>query len=308
MKHGGIESPQFIDLAFGYPTYTNIPTPVYQFDGLLNPALVPPRDVYLSKETLDSCVQYFRNYITNIVQYGRTPFINPHLYNDSLPPCLQDVYCICAAYLGKSATNETLIFHILSSKFNELVSKRQYYSFEDELASVQAFIIYQIIRLFDGDIRQRGIAEAQFQVLDAWVVQMRQRSEFELPPSIQSSPYRKWLSIESVRRTIIMSIFLQGVYYAIKNGFCNRVPQMAGLPLTVRGELWEAKSEAEWMEATRGNQPDVLTYHDFVDVWDGGPVGSDVETFQKMLLVGCIGEEGLQTRFLESLTGGVGWT
>ncbi|KAJ8100815.1 hypothetical protein POJ06DRAFT_210532 [Lipomyces tetrasporus] len=305
---GGIENLQSFDLAFEYPPYTNIPTITYQFDDLLNPALIPSKNIYLSKERLDSCVQYFKNYLTNIVQYGRTPFINPHLYNDALPPCLQDVYCICAAYLSKTATNETLIFRILSSKFDELVSKRQYCSFEDELASVQALNMYQIIRLFDGDIRQRGIAEAQFQVLDAWAIHLRQRGELELPPSIQSSPYREWLFIESVRRTVLMSIFLRAIYYAIKNGFCDNVADMAGLPLTVRGELWEAKSEGEWMQATRGGQPDVLTYHEFVDVWDGGSAGGDVENFQKMLLVGCIGEEGLRTRFLESLTRGVGWT
>jgi len=105
-----------------------------------------------------------------------------------------------------------------------------------------------------------------------------------------------------------MSIFLQAIYYAMKNGFCDKVPEMAGLPLTVRGELWEAKSEVEWIQATRGSQPDVLTYHEFVDVWDGSAIGGDVEDFQKMLLVACVGEEGLQTRFFESLTRGVGWT
>lgn len=105
-----------------------------------------------------------------------------------------------------------------------------------------------------------------------------------------------------------MSIFLRAIYSCIKEGFCDKVPEMAGLPLTVRGDLWEIKSEGEWIQATRGSQPDVLPYHEFVDRWDGGPVGGDVEGFQKMLLVACIGEEGLQTRFLESLTKGVGWT
>lgn len=297
--------PQFLDLAFESLPYT---TPTYQFDDLLNPILIPSRNIYLSKETLDSCVQCFKNCLTEIVQYGRTAFINPHHYNEALPACLQDVYLICAAYRSKSATNEDLIFHILSSKFDELVSKRQYCSFAEELASVQAFVIYQIIRLFDGDIRQRGLAEGQFQLLEAWTKHLRQRSEFELPLSVQSSPYRKWLFIESVRRTVLMSGFLQGIYNAIKNGFCDKVPELAGLPLTVRGELWEAKSEGEWMQATRGNQPDVLTYHDFTYVWDGGRIGSGVEDFQRMLLVACIGEEGLQTRVLESFTSGVEWT
>lgn len=146
------------------------------------------------------------------------------------------MYCTCADYISKGTTKETRIFHILSSKVDQLISKRQYQrlSFEDKLASVQALIIYQIIRLFDGDIRQGGIAEAQFQVLDTWVMHLRQRGDFDLSPSIQSSPYRKWLFIESVQRTVLMSIFLKAIYYPIKDDFCDKVPEMAGLPLTVR--------------------------------------------------------------------------
>lgn len=274
-KDDDIESSQSFDLAFEYPPFNSsyIPTSgstfSFQFDDLLNPALTPSGNVYLSKDKLDCCVQYFKDYLKNIIQHARTPIINPNIYSDDdvLHPYLQDVYLICGAYLSKTAANETLIFHILSTKLEGLIAKRQYYcSFEDDLASVQAFIIYQIIRLFDGDIRQRGMAEAQFQLLDAWAMRLRQQSELGLSFSIQSSPYRKWLFIESVRRTILMSIFLKAVYYAIKEGFCDKVPDMAGLPLTVKGELWEAKSESEWMQTTHGIQPDVLTYHEFVEV------------------------------------------
>jgi hypothetical protein len=102
------------------------------------------------------------------------------------------VYIICGAYLSKTAANENLIFQILSTKLEDLFVKRQYHcSIEDELASVQPLIIYQTIRLFDGDIRQRGIAEEQFQILDASAIRLRQQSEFDLSPSIQVSPYRK---------------------------------------------------------------------------------------------------------------------
>jgi hypothetical protein len=302
--------------AFEYPPFNSsyIPAldPIFgtQFDDFLNTTLVPSRNVYLSKDKLDCCVQYCKGYLKKLIQQGRTLFINPNFYSDTdvLHPYLQDVYLICGAYLSKTAANENLIFQILSTKLEDLFVKRQYHcSIKDELASVQALIIYQTIRLFDGDIRRRGIAEDQFQILDAWAIRLRQQSEFDLSPSIQVSPYRKWLFIESIQRTVLMSIFLKAIYYAIKDGFCDKVPEMAGLPLTVKGELWEAKSEGEWMQATRGTQPDVLTYHEFVEVWDGGRVGNDVENFQKMLLVACIGEEGLQKRFSESLTMHVGW-
>jgi hypothetical protein len=314
-KHDDIESSQPFTLAFEYPPFNSsfIPTldPLsFQFDDLLNPTLIPSRNVYLSKDKLDGCVQYFKGYLKSIIQHGRTPFINPKIYGDDdvLHPYLQDVYLICGAYLSKTAANENLIFRILSTKLEDLIAKRQFYcSFEDELASVQALTIYQTIRLFDGDIRQRGMAEAQFHLLDAWAMRLRQQIEFDHSLSIQTSPYRKWLLIESVRRTVLMSFFLKAIYFAIKDGFCDKVPDMAGLPLTAQGELWEVNSESEWMQATRGTQPDVLTYHEFVEVWDGGRVGDDVEIFQRMLLVACIGEDGLQKRLMESLARDVRW-
>jgi len=105
-----------------------------------------------------------------------------------------------------------------------------------------------------------------------------------------------------------MAIFLQAIYFGIKDGYCSLVPEMSGLPLTVRGELWEAKSEFEWMQATCGSQPDVSTYHEFVEAFDGGQAGGAVEDFQRALLVACIGEDGIQNRFLNSLTSDLEWT
>lgn len=292
---------QSLNAVVGDPVFAN-PLDL-KFDNIVNPTLVLSLKTYMAQETLSSCVSYFRSYIWTFVQHGRTPFTNPSIYDDVMPACLQDAYCTCAAYLSKSATNASVISNILSSKCDELIARRPCCSPKAELASVQALIMYQIIRLFDGDMYQRAIAETQFQVLKVWVADMRHRCAFELPYEIQQSPYRRWLFVESVQRTVIVSAMIQGVYFAIKNGFCDQVAEMASLPLTVRGDLWNAASEGDWMYATRGNQPGVLPYHEFVEAWDGDPVEGYTEEFQKMLLVACLGRKGLQAKFLQSLTG-----
>jgi len=207
----------------------------------------------------------------------------------------------------KSPTNESTIFNILTSKFDKLTSKGDDCSFADNLAYVQALIIYQFIRLFDGDIRQRGIAESQNRLLEECTAQLQQRQEWEIPMSIQSSPWRKWLFSESVRRTILTSVLLKAIYSSLKDGYCDSVPALARLPVTSQEGLWDLKTEGEWMQSTQGFQPMVLSYHEYVESWESGLAGGDAESFQKMLLVPCLGEEKIQTRFLESLTIGVGW-
>lgn len=273
-------------------------TPLYFPDDLMSPALIPPREVYLSKEQLDLFEAQFRSYLSDFVQAGKTPFITPHLYQAELPPILQDAYLVCSAYLNRTPANMNMIFSILSSKVQHLISTMQSCSVQDQLASLQAMILYQIIRLFDGNIRQRSIAEAQLSLLDQWTAALRLRHSSCCSTSFHSSPYHTWLSGESIRRTILMSIFLQGVYGAIKRGYCDRVPDMAGLPLTLRGDLWEIDTENEWLLATQGYEPLVMSYHDFTGVWSGfADVG--IEAFQKVLLVACLGEEGLRSRMLD---------
>jgi hypothetical protein len=108
------------------------------------------------------------------------PFLHRQLYSESgLPPCLQDAFTAVALYESKNDKNEEVLFRIIEEKANKLLNEPSSVTDSGEgvpssfrtvelLARVQALFIYQFIRLFDGDIRQRAQAEALIPTLKGW--------------------------------------------------------------------------------------------------------------------------------------------
>lgn len=97
-------------------TYTDFPTQTYLPDDLMSPILVPPWEVYMSKDKLEICEAQFKEHLASFIQNGQTPFISAHLYHGELPPILQYAYLICSGYLSRIRSNENMLLSILSSK------------------------------------------------------------------------------------------------------------------------------------------------------------------------------------------------
>jgi hypothetical protein len=171
-----------------------------------------------------------------------------------MPPVVyQDLLGISALYCQKSPQNQTIIFSILDSQISSLIesSKSSLWSTTDYLVGVQVLIIYQIIRLFDGDIRQRANAERHLGILETWTFQLNSTSNICYNDCATESPYQRWVFIESARHTVIMSIMVHAMYSLLKDGFCTSIPLMATLPVSSDGALWGA-SEETWWETTLG--------------------------------------------------------
>ena len=102
-----------------------------------------------------------RSYPAMFVFRGRTPFIHSRLYHDALPKMMQNAFAICALNLTMTDTNKLAVFHIMEAKVAELIHKSNEatWPIAENLAGVQALILVHIIQLFDGDIRQRALAE-----------------------------------------------------------------------------------------------------------------------------------------------------
>lgn len=224
-----------------------------------------------------------------------------------LPRCIQDAYTACAAYSARTEMNREMILGIIEDRvatlldeegdpdelviengvedqFNDLFatatlrienggqtkakpSKPR--SVLDHVARVQALLIYQTIRLFDGDPRSRMMAESLIPVLSRWCKQM-------LDSALLSSQYVKsatsvtakgqanfekklesdwnaWILAESVRRTWLVAGHMQCTYRLLSYGF-TVCP--GGLMFTTRAGLWQAESAYEWWSKFR--EKDVL--------------------------------------------------
>jgi hypothetical protein len=211
------------------------------------------------------------------------PFIHANLYKDDLPNCIQSAFTATAAYFAKTAANKGFILRIIEGNCNALLEQLEIGidAGKDKVASdtvyhlarTQTLLIYQIIRLFDGDIRSRAQAENSMDLLLSWAGQLWESASqdaksaiYEKAPMTSSvtadgcgvlsqnafrvdgsvaALWRAWYVAESIRRTYVAIVFVQGMYQTLKQGwaFCP-----GGVNFTVTKGLWDSPSAHTWWE------------------------------------------------------------
>jgi hypothetical protein len=177
-----------------------------------------------------------------------------------------------------------MIFRILDFKLASLVQQSSVWlSPEDNLLGLQALILYQIIRIFDGDIRQRANAERNFALVNCWTLRLHQ-NYFDTEQRSSTETYKNWILLESIRRTIMVSVLLRDLFTAMKDGVCELVPLMTNLPVSSMGKLWNTADQGSWKGSS--NSEALVTYGEFVNSWNSGTV-TEIEEYEKMLLVAC---------------------
>lgn len=243
-----------------------------------------------SRDTVNYIISILKTYPIQFLQQFHTPFIHPLSYHDSLPRPIQDALLLCSAYSTKTAANNDFVFRILEHRVKDLVQSYQIpLTFTDSLAYVQSLVLLQIIQLFDGDIRQRAIAEEHDAILVHWTELLQQQAQD--PLLLSSLPGRHaWYMAESARRTVIMSVMLRAVYNIAKNGISNIPGMMAQLPFTPASELWDGNSAIVWKPNGCTTSRDVVFYRDFANWCETAPPAAAWGlSFEHLLLVACKG-------------------
>ncbi|KAH8596290.1 hypothetical protein B0O99DRAFT_110933 [Bisporella sp. PMI_857] len=241
----------------------------------------------LTPEQTDFCISQFQFWILQLAQQNQSPFIHSSSYQQKPPEAYQGLLGVCAMYSQKTPQNQSIIFSMLDSQVFRLIykAKSEYWGAEEYLLGVQAMIMYQIIRLFDGDIRQRANAERHFAMLETWTRKLHSAKNASSNDCGTGSHYRRWIFIESIRRTVIMAIMVQAIYTVVKDGFCTSVPLLATLPVSADGGLWNL-SEDIWRQSKPGFQNDMFSYQDFIEKWNGGEA-LHLDSYETILLAAC---------------------
>ncbi len=250
------------------------------------PAAIDPGNDYVTTGAIYQsrvlfASQRFKTYPGMFYRRGQTPFIHRHMYDEHTPTVIYDALSSCALYCGKNKDNESLVFGDISRKVRQLIGgmQRSFLSPVDHLASVQALLLYQIIRLLDGDVRQRADAESDEAVLISWNEQLQGRiqrpslsSELESSSDSQgamtTSSWQDWILSESVRRTVLTSYMLQSVYSFLKLGYDKVSGKVNKLSFTAQSALWNAPSEYHWREALKNRNHLEVTIGQCDDVMD----------------------------------------
>ncbi|KAF4615870.1 hypothetical protein G7Y89_g15243 [Cudoniella acicularis] len=264
-------------------------------DGYVNTSLpiFEPGDDYVTmgaiyEERVRFASRQFRKYPEIFYTRGQNPFIHKHSYTEHLPPVISDALSACALYSGKNSENELFVFGDISRKAKDLAEmQRPFLSPVDLLASTQALLLYQIMRLFDGDIRQRADAESHETILISWTEQLLARvlqcpltmdPEALSQDSISVSSWNDWIFEESCRRTVLTSFMLQGVYSFLKFGYDNVTCKVNKLCFTAQAALWNARSEYHWRETSKEKPHFKIT----IGEWDSAMEGVKPEDLEEL--------------------------
>lgn len=136
---------------------------------------------------LNSYTDNIKEWLTCWVETGACPFIHIRTYNYHIPRCVQDAYTALSTYQNMKGSSKAIVMTLLEQRIRQLLADQPSptpgaSSDEDagaaalntfeHLARVHALLIYQIICLYDGDIRLRHVAETQIPTLNSWLRQL----------------------------------------------------------------------------------------------------------------------------------------
>lgn len=249
---------------------------------------------------------------------GETLFMHKNLYSDAMPRAIRAALGISAAFCMLDEDKRQLLFRALDAEVLELLRDPPLGGMDggqaqdliggisaggipsgltllDELARLQAFIMYQMMRMFGGGLEQRLVVEQQRGLVTTWALQLLRRSRAELGGDGHPArdvdgdmyPWHTWIVAESIRRTVMVVYMFYGMYSLATEGFCVELPTIAKLPVSAAPASWH--SEAAYMARGRSGEAEkTLTYEEFTYSW---AVSSqrELDSFEEFLLVPCKG-------------------
>ena len=251
----------------------------------------------MDRDRIRYCVRHLRTYPSLLLRTGKNPFIHPQAYQPVMPQALQDAVSASALYLSKNEANESMVWEIIASKVTQLLEPRGSWSVAEHLTCLQALIIFQIIRLFDEDIKQRSDAEQQEDILTSWTERLAQRtgamsSTYSSSDSAVERGWDAWVFEEVVSRTIIISRMVQAMFSIQKQGFCTLVGAVTEMSFTAQRALWEAKSAMHFVKACRERRRFFVERMEFSEVLERAKVG-EVDDMGMLMLVTYKGVDGV---------------
>jgi hypothetical protein len=262
---------------------TDTALPAIDFDDFIarSPVLTQPElfvvdDMDCLKSRVRYSISRMKSWPAIFAQKGATCFIHHTLTSYSvikdqrggddgrtgIENVLLDVLSACALYSSRNTDNQRAAFRDIRHKAKALTSmmrSKTVHSPTKGLACLQALSMYQIIRLFDGDIELRAEAEAD-EALHAHCTDEMTRSikSLKFPESVtrstaceeeplntNSNEWRRWIFEESVRRATLVSIIIQQ-NYAFLRGIAAQCTHSDMIGYTARTALWDASSEYHW--------------------------------------------------------------
>ena len=257
---------------------------------MLLPEIVVP--TFLSQAQTQFIVYSLQTFVSVMAYQGSTEFLHKDLYATREPEAIQDCVAISALYMSKSARNQRILANTIGTKISTLTRESKTWTLTQHLAAVQAMIIYQIIRLYDPDLNLQHQAESHLPLLEHWSATLWKRAFAESESF--TSDYTSWVFHESLRRTIMISVFVRCGYSCLtRGGLASQVPVVSRLPLTKDLGAWNCSREnwdvrpVGWL----GEEESLMSYGEFGRLWSADSDVGELDAFGRLLFAACRGKE-----------------
>ncbi len=265
-----------------------------------------------------------RRWFDQWLETGNNAFIHPQLYRNRLPAGVQDAYSTLSCYKHKTAYNERIVFQMIEDRAKRLVekeSRRDPSTLDafDHLSRVHSMMVYQLLGLYDGDIRLRHITEKHMPLYLTWMQEMLKyasQTVYWLGDSIiparneegcrtsggavdqvdensrtQVVLWYSWIVAESIRRTYIVGCSIYTIFNAMQQALGDACG--GSLMFTTRRGAWEAQSASAWEKLCLEVNLGFMQFAE-VDKLIGLSKVEDVNDFARAVLDALFGQEQLE--------------
>jgi hypothetical protein len=249
-----------------------------------------------------------QGWLATLAARGANAFVTMRLYEEHDMPSMDAAFAAVAAYVARTPATAPLVKRLVRRNVaalkQDVAAAAETLSPVQRLAATQAMLLYQVIRLFDGDIRLRTDGEADEALVFEWTEALRAQVRSVREPWERHAPsgiparetierlnvWIGWLVDESVRRTVLTAYALLGTYTALKYGYQRTWGRMRNMGFTAQKALWEAGSAFAWWKLNADKKPlkaQVGTWD--ADMEDAEP--SDIEEMGLLFLVSIKGQD-----------------
>ncbi|KAK5987353.1 Transcription factor gsfR2-like protein [Cladobotryum mycophilum] len=247
-------------------------------------------------------VEEFTRLHTTFAQKRATYFMHPRLYTTQLPKAILIAFSAASSYANRTPETKGWAMRVILDAVREVHREGERASTQvDRLARVQALLMLNTIRIFDGDVGMRAAAEREMSVAIAWakdLAELRNEMEDGLPSSAHITKERlpksweSWIMLESVRRTVIITFASMCLLYILKNEEAPCELWQDGQSFTASRHLWEAQSSVEFFRAWREKPQYCVTDMGFKEFWLYGRP-EDMDDFTKVMLTPQVGLDAI---------------
>jgi hypothetical protein len=91
-----------------------------------------------------------------------------------MPQCILQAFSLCVLYTNRTSENRGLVLRVLHESVKNLVHSAvgAGLTSQERIARVHALMIYQFVRMFDGDVTLATQVDSEMALLASWLVEL----------------------------------------------------------------------------------------------------------------------------------------